>query len=184
MKIYRKLAQLFTMGLLVSSFSAYAGDYWVLGSYELQNNAFREADRLKNESGMDIKVVEYVRNGRVYNRLVVDKAAGETHEQISNSVGIYPWVLYENGRTPNASRYARAPVRESSRNRRSEMRMEDQPMMMASVSSSMAQANMNVNPPREGESLVEYCIQEANPRERELFCSDSMLGRVLDVSVN
>jgi len=153
--------------LLTFSSLALAGDYWVLGSFEKERNAHAEAKRLEASSGMAVKVAQFVKNGVVYNRVIADKNPGETHQAISDATGIWPWALYEDGKIQAApSRYL----------------AERQPT--TAVETQVVYRDLDIRPPREGESLVEYCIQKARPKERELFCNDTMLGRELNVTVN
>lgn len=174
------IGQWMILVVVMCSSQAFAANHWVLGSFEQEANALNEAERLKGSTGLDVKVAQYVRNGVVYNRVLLNKSSGETHQQIADSTGIMPWVLYEDGQPVSRT----AQRTESGRVNNSGMQFATVTDTAAVAETKVVYQTLDVHPPGNGESLVEYCVRKANPKERELFCSDSMLGRVLNASVN
>lgn len=181
--------KLFGLILTVLALPAFASDYWVLGSYEFDGNAAREAQRLRNATGMDVSVAQTSLGGVVYNRVVLARDSSLSQQQIIDSTGIVPWTLYEGNRAvprrlarasvPSRRVYAK-PVTEGD----FALTSTESVSKVPSMDLAMAYQSQDVTPPSADASYVDYCVQEANPKERELFCSDGMLRRVLSSSVN
>jgi len=173
------------VSLALGSTVTIAQDYWVLGSFEVERNAQNEAARLRQETGLEIEVAGYVLGNRVYNRVVLAKKPESTHQEIASSTGVMPWTLYE-----GVTIVPRREVATLSRSRASKadtgyiMPERENPRTEPETKVVYKTVDVDISPPGKKESLVEYCISKANPKERELFCSDDMLGRVLSASID
>lgn len=175
MVMNKKIILLFSMLLTVSSFAVNAaGNYWVLGSFEAVNSAMAEAEKLRNKTGLDIQVAKYNVAGTTYNRLIVAKDGSGSQRQALAMLEEKPWTLSDGGVSVARTRPVQRPKREEEIIAESAPRKE--PLIVYE--------SVDVSPPAANESYVEYCVRKANPKERELFCSDGMLKRVVSDSVN
>lgn len=173
--VMNRIFVLFAVLLTASSLTVNAADnYWVVGSFEFPRNAMKEAERIRNKTGLDIQVAQYGVAGITYNRLVLKKDSSAGQQQAMATLDVVPWTLYEGG--ARVARY-NPPARQMREPRRRESH-DDEP------ETRVVYQSVDVTPPRSNESYVEYCVQKANPKERELFCSDGMLKRVMSTSVN
>lgn len=179
MVMNKKIILLFSMLLTVSSFAVKAaGNYWVLGSFEAVNNAMTEAEKMRNKTGLDIQVAKYNVAGTTYNRLVVAKDGSGSQRQALAMLEEKPWTLSDGGVTVARTKARARPVQ------RPKLEVEIIPDPAPRKEPQIVYESVDVTPPGANESYVEYCVRKANPRERELFCSDGMLKRVVSDSVN
>lgn len=172
----RKLIGLVLTVLALPVFANDSGkNYWVLGSFKVDGYAMQEAERMRQATGLEIEVAQYNLGGVVYNRVVLERTSSVGQQQIIDSTGIVPWTLFEG---------SRAVPRQLARAYVPERRVAQQQSNLSLMDRANAHQVVDVNPPAADVSYVDYCVQQANPRERELFCSDGMLRRVLTASVN
>jgi len=184
-KIMKKLASI--IGVLFSitfASSVYATDsYWVFGSFKNVNNAMREAERIRSESGgLEIQVARFDVAGASYNRVLLRKDGNTSLLQVQ-AINIVPWLLEVESVVGLVSN----PHPEE---RTQEIRIQHEPheaeVQIARQSLDITPSHVTspqVTPPLADESYMEYCMRKANPKERELFCTNEMLRKLSIITV-
>ena len=155
--------------------TVYAVDsYWVLGSFKNVNYAIREAERIRSESGgLAIQVARYDVAGAIYNRVLLRKDGNTSLLQVAQAIGITPWSLEgESVAGPVSNPRHREKTQEIT-----DQREPREPEVQ------IADQSLDVTPPRADESYLAYCIRKANPKERELFCTDNILKKMSVITV-